>query len=90
MSADPIASQKKMPSDDVPRRMLTLLLEMLKSDELEDDDELLIGGAFVCVDICLTGRPSLASTAMECGIFEITVAQLNAIGSPADCTRGAL
>ena len=29
MGADPIVSQTKMPSDDVPRRMLTLLLEML-------------------------------------------------------------
>ena len=36
MSASPIVSQKKMPSDDVPRRMMTLLLEMLKSGELAD------------------------------------------------------
>ena len=84
MSADPIVSQKKMPSDDVPRRMMTLLLEMLRSGELADDDQLLIGGAWQCVGQCLTGRPSLASTALEGGIFEIAVAQLNAIGSPAD------
>ena len=63
MSADPIVCQKKMPSDDVPRQMLTLLLELLKSSELSGDDELLIGGAFVGVDLSTEGRPSLASTA---------------------------
>ena len=85
MSADPIVSQKKMPSDNVPRRMMTLLLEMLKSGELTDADELVIGGACEEVHQCLIGRPSLGPTALECGIFEIAVAQLNAMGSPADC-----
>ena len=84
MSAEPIVSQKKMPSDDVPRRMMTLLLELLKSDELADDDGLLIGGACYGVEWCLNGRPSLGATALECGIFEIAVAQLMAIGSSVD------
>ena len=77
MSDDPIVSQKKMPSDDVPRRMMTLLLEMLKSDAFAEDDELLICD-------CGTGRPSLGRTAMEYGVSEIAVTQLNALGSPAD------
>ena len=84
MIADPILSQKKMSSDDVPRRMVTLLLELLKSDELADDNGLLIGGAAYCVDLCLLGRPSLGPTALACGIFEIAVAQLKVLGSPAD------
>ena len=86
MGADPIVSQKKRPSDDVPRRMMTLLLEMLKSGELADDDELLvmIGGAWAGGGQCLQGRPSLGPTALECGIFELAVAHLHAIGSSAD------
>ena len=81
MGADPIVSQTKMPSDDVPRRMLTLLLETLKSNELAEDDELLIGGAGFGVSMCLQGRPSLGPTAMERGVVAIIVAQLNAIGT---------
>ena len=73
-----------MPSDDVPRRMLVLLLELLRSDELADDDGLLIGGVGKCVSCCLMGRLSLGPTALECGIIAIVVAQLRAIGSPAD------
>ena len=42
MSVEPILSRKKMPSDDVPRQMLTLLVELLRSGELP---ELAIGGA---------------------------------------------
>ena len=81
MSAMPI-SQKKMPSDDWPRRMMTLLLELLKSDELAD--ELLIASSYSCIATCFNGRFALGPTALECGIFEIGVAHLNAIGSPAD------
>ena len=84
MGGDPIASQKKMPSDELPRRVMQLLLELLGSDELANDDELLIGGAWQCVGRCLSGRPSVASTALECGIFELAVTHLKAIGSPAD------
>ena len=43
MSADPIYSQNKMPGDDVPRQMLTLLVDLLRSGELP---ELAIGGAW--------------------------------------------
>ena len=83
MGADPV-SLKKMPSDDVPRRMLTLVLEMLKSGELADDNVLLIGGACNSVLNLTAGRPSLAQTALGCGVSELVVAQLNALGSPAN------
>ena len=78
---EPIISKKKMPKDDVPIRMMTLLLELLKSNELP---ELAIGGAWYAVKFCLTGRPSLGPVALECGLFELAVAHLHAIGSPAD------
>jgi hypothetical protein len=81
ISLEPIVSQKRMPSDDVPRQMLTLSLELLRSNELPD---LAIGGAWVCVRYCLTGRPSLGPTALELGICELAAAHLAAMGSPAD------
>jgi hypothetical protein len=81
MSAEPIVSKKKSPEDDVPMKMMTLLVELLKSNELP---ELAIGGAWIAVRSCLIGRPSLGPVALECGLFELTVAHLNAIGRPAD------
>ena len=36
MSEEPIVSQKKTPSDDGPRQMLTLLIELLRSGELPE------------------------------------------------------
>ena len=74
-------SKKKTPEDDVPMKMMALLLELLKSSELP---ELAIGGAWVAARNCVTGRPSVASAAVEGGVFELAVAHLNAIGSPAD------
>ena len=62
---------------------MTLLLEMLKSDEL-GNDELLIGGAWTGVEDCVSGRPSLGPTALELGIYELGVLHVNAIGRPAD------
>ena len=81
MSADPILSKTKIPEDDLPMKMMKLLLELLKSNELP---ELAIGGAWFAVHNCLTGRPSLGPAALECGVFEMVVAQLHGIGSPAD------
>ena len=81
MSAEPLLSQKKMPSDDVPRQMVTLLVELLRSGELP---ALAIGGAWSGVNNCLTGRPGLASLAMELGLIDLAAEHLRAIGSAAD------
>eukprot|EP01046_Picozoa_sp_COSAG06_P006602 COSAG06_NODE_312_length_17767_cov_17.644895_5_plen_374_part_00 len=81
MTSDPIVSKKKQPEDDVPTKMLTLLLELLKANELP---ELAIGGAWQGFNHCVTGRPSLGPVALEHGAVELAVTQLKAIGSPAD------
>jgi hypothetical protein len=78
---EPIVSKKKMPEDDVPMKMMTLLLELLKSNELP---ELAIGGAWNAIHYCLTARLSVASVSLECGLSELAVSHLNAIGRPAD------
>jgi hypothetical protein len=81
MSAEPIVSKKKQPEDDVPTKMLTLLIELLKANELP---ELAIAGAWINVHCCMMGRPSLGPVALEHGAVELAVAHLKAIGSPAD------
>ena len=64
LSAEPIGSKKKLPEDEVPAQMLTLLLELLKSNELP---ELAIGGAWNAVHFCLMGRLITGAMALECG-----------------------
>ena len=81
MSEEPILSQKKMPSDEVPRQMLTLLVELLRSGELP---ELALAGAWKGIEQCLTGRPSVGRVAIELGLFDVAVEHFRAIGSPAD------
>jgi hypothetical protein len=81
LSAEPIISKKKQPEDDVPTKMVTLLLELLKANELP---ELAIGGAWAVVHYCLVGRPSLGPVVLEHGTVELAVEHLKAIGSPAD------
>ena len=81
MSDHPIVSKKQMPSDDVPQQLLALSIELLRSRELP---ELAIGGAWRCARDCMDGRPGLAPVAMELGLFDLAVADLRALGSPAD------
>jgi hypothetical protein len=74
--------RKKVPSDDVPRRMLVLLLELLKSDELP---ELAVGGAWTGInDIMNRGSAALGPVALEADICGLAVAHLQAVGSAAD------
>ena len=71
-----------MPSDDVPRRMLVLLLELLTSDELP---ELAVAGAWCCInEIMIRGSAALGSMALESDICGLAVAHLQAIGSATD------
>ena len=80
MGQQPIQSKQQMPSDDVPRQLLTLVVELLRSRELP---ELAIAGAWRSVRECLEGRPGLAAAEMEL-LFELGMEHLRAIGSPAD------
>eukprot|EP01046_Picozoa_sp_COSAG06_P050418 COSAG06_NODE_7981_length_2312_cov_5.610120_2_plen_413_part_00 len=81
MGAEPLVSKKKLPEDDVPTKMLTLLVELLKANELP---ELAIGGAWTEVVCCVTGRPSMGPVALKHGVVELAAEHLKAIGSPAD------
>eukprot|EP01050_Picozoa_sp_SAG11_P026061 SAG11_NODE_6102_length_1388_cov_1.191621_2_plen_318_part_00 len=81
MSLEPLISQQKTPSDDVPRQMLTLLIELLRSGELP---ELAIGGAWRSIGACLTGRPSLGPAATKFGLIDLAAEHCRVIGSRAD------
>jgi hypothetical protein len=81
LSAEPIISKKKLPEDDVPTKMVTLLVELLTANELP---ELAIGGAWMAIQYCIFGRPSIGPVVLKHGVVELAVEHLNAIGSPAD------
>jgi hypothetical protein len=71
-----------MPSEDSPRQMLILWLELLQSGRLPD---LAIGGAWRCVDgIMQRSSPTLGHVALEADLCGVAMAHLRAIGSAAD------
>jgi hypothetical protein len=70
-----------MPTDDIPRKLLRLLLELIASGELP---ELAVGGAWNSVQNLLTPRPALGPVALEADICGLVVAGLRTVGSAAD------
>ena len=70
-----------MPTDDIPCKLLQLLLELIASGELP---ELAVGGAWSSVQNLLTPRPALGPVALEADICGLAVAGLRAVGSAAD------
>ena len=80
-SEDMMSSKQKMPSDDVPRQMLTLLVELLRSGELP---ELAISGAWHGASLCLSGRPGLGPAALDLGVMDLIAEHCRAVGSAAD------
>jgi hypothetical protein len=70
-----------MPTDDIPRKIMQLLLELTAGGELP---ELAVGGAWFCVKELLTPRPALGPVALEADICGLVVAELRAAGSAAD------
>ncbi len=81
MSSDPLAL-KRVPSDVVPRQMLLLLVELLRSKE--ELPELAIGGAWSGVYRCMQQRPGVVPAALEVGLLDLVVEHLRKIGSLAD------
>ena len=81
MSSDPMVSRKKMPSDAVPTRMASLLLELIQSDELP---QILHASAWHALNAyCALNRPAVSAHLLQCGIFEVILAELRKVGSPA-------
>ena len=70
-----------MPTDDIPRKLLRLLLELIASGELP---ELAVGGAWNSVQNLQATRPALKEVALEADICGLVVAGLRTVGSAAD------
>ena len=70
-----------MPTDDIPRKLLRLLLELIASGELP---VLAVGGAWACVHNLLTSRPALGPVALEADICGLAVAGLRTVGPAAE------
>ena len=70
-----------MPTDDFPRKLLRLLLELIASGELP---ELAVGGAWAIINGLLPYRPALKEVALEADMCGLVVAGLRTIGSAAD------
>ena len=77
---DPMFCQSRV-SDQVPKQMITLLLQLLKSGELP---ELAIGGAWFAIYVCIQGGPALGSLAVDLGVMELAAEHCHAVGSPAN------
>ena len=70
-----------MPTDDIPRKLVRLLLELIASGELP---VLAVGGAWACVHNLLTSRPALGPVGLEADICGLAAASLRTVGSAAD------
>ena len=74
--------RKKMPSDEIPRKLLRLLLELIASGELP---ELAVGGVWGVMGWqAQSGRPALKEVALEADVCGLAVAGLRTVGSAAD------
>ena len=70
-----------MPTDDIPHKLVRLLLELIASGELP---ELAVGGAWQKLGHLLTPRPALGPVALEADMCGLAIATLRAVGSAAD------
>jgi hypothetical protein len=70
-----------MPTDDIPHKLVRLLLELIASGELP---ELAVGGAWAKVQSALLAGPALGPVALEADICQLAVAGLRSVGSAAD------
>ena len=71
-----------MPQDDVPCRMLTLLMELLRvPDRLPP---LAVAGAWEGARLCAYKRDAVGPIALELGLFDLAATHLRALGSASD------
>jgi hypothetical protein len=73
--------RKKMPTDDIPHKLVRLLFELIASGELP---ELAVGGVWLKLNALLTPRPALGPVALEADICGLAGAGLRTVGPAAD------
>jgi hypothetical protein len=82
MSQMPL-SNANMPRMDVPLRLATVLLELLR-DPPEQRDPGVVRGAWAGLQHCVLGRPAVSRHLYKLGAFDTMAACLNATGSGAE------
>ena len=70
-----------MPKDDIPRRVVELVLEQLRNGQLPP---LIAGGAWMVLSMTIMGRLACAQAALKHDICGTAVAHLRTMGSVAD------
>ena len=78
MTQEPLWSKRRMPTDEVPRKLARLLLELLRGDE----PPTVAAGAWHQIKGSIFGRPAVARSVVELGIFDLMSATLRALGPP--------
>ena len=68
------AHRKKMPRDDVPCRMFTLLVDLLRVPDRMPP--LAVAGAWECARLCAYKRDAVGPTALELGFFDLAATLL--------------
>ena len=70
-----------MPQDDVPCRMLTLLMELLRVPDRVP--RLAVAGAWEAARLCVYRRDAMGPLALELGLFDLAATHLRVLGSGA-------
>ena len=71
-----------MPRDDVPCRMFTLLVELLRVPDRMPP--LAVAGAWGAARLCAYKREAVAPLALDLGLFDLAATHLRALGSASD------
>ena len=72
-----------MPSDDLPRKMISLSLELLGAPQ-QFSSHVQLAGAWKFVEHCVTGRPALGAVLLDSQVFDLMVTHLHSIGRSAE------
>ena len=72
----------KVPGEEVPGRLMGLLLELLKSDE--QLPELVVAGLSLCMAELLLTRHEVGRVALQKDIYGTVVTRLHKLGRPGD------
>ncbi len=83
----PLVSRKKMPGDAIPRRLFSLLLELIQTEKLPN--VLRVAVSCMLGISSMFGRPAVAASALASGACHIVLSELNKLGTPKVSVLGA-
>lgn len=75
----PLAGKTHLPTDEIPLKLAMLWMELAKAPE--QLPAWALPGVWQCLVDCCMSRPAVAKAALELGLIELVVAQLQALGT---------